>query len=418
MPPKKQQEEKKVLLGRPGNNLKSGIVGLANVGKSTLFQAITKCSLGNPANFPYATIDPEEAKVIVPDERFEWLCEQYKPKSRVPANMTVYDIAGLTKGASTGAGLGNAFLSHIRAVDAIFQVRISQIFDCIGAALGQVLTFAGQVVRVFEDSEITHVEGDVDPVRDLEIISEELRIKDIEFVEKALDNLVKQTKRGGQSLEMKKLKEEQATVEKILEHLKAGKDVRKNNWQPKEVEVINPLFLLTAKPVVFLVNLSEKDYIRQKNKNLPKIAQWVKENADGDPIIPISVALESRLSILESDEAVEEECKTIGTHSALPKVITTMRKALGLGSFFTTGADEVRQWTIRIPGTKAPAAAGVIHGDFEKTFIQAIIYNYETIKEEGDEATVKAKGKVMTKGKDYEMRDGDIMLVKAGAAKG
>ncbi|KAI9653076.1 MAG: Obg-like ATPase [Bathelium mastoideum] len=395
MPPKKQQEEKKVLLGRPGNNLKSGIVGLANVGKSTLFQAITKCSLGNPANFPYATIDPEEAKVIVPDERFEWLCEQYKPKSRVPANMTVYDIAGLTKGASTGAGLGNAFLSHIRAVDAIFQV-----------------------VRVFEDSEITHVEGDVDPVRDLEIISEELRIKDIEFVEKALDNLVKQTKRGGQSLEMKKLKEEQATVEKILEHLKAGKDVRKNNWQPKEVEVINPLFLLTAKPVVFLVNLSEKDYIRQKNKNLPKIAQWVKENADGDPIIPISVALESRLSILESDEAVEEECKTIGTHSALPKVITTMRKALGLGSFFTTGADEVRQWTIRIPGTKAPAAAGVIHGDFEKTFIQAIIYNYETIKEEGDEATVKAKGKVMTKGKDYEMRDGDIMLVKAGAAKG
>ncbi|KAL9062844.1 MAG: hypothetical protein Q9157_008594 [Trypethelium eluteriae] len=395
MPPKKKQEEKKVLLGRPGNNLKSGIVGLANVGKSTLFQAITKCSLGNPANFPYATIDPEEAKVIVPDERFDWLCEQYKPKSRVPANMTVYDIAGLTKGASTGAGLGNAFLSHIRAVDAIFQV-----------------------VRVFEDSEITHVEGDVDPIRDLEIIGEELRIKDIEFVEKAHENLVKQTRRGGQSLEMKKLLEEQATIEKILEHLKAGKDVRKNNWQPKEVEVINPLFLLTAKPVVFLVNLSEKDYIRQKNKNLPKIAQWVKDNADGDPIIPISVAFESRLTLFPDDAAAEEECKAVGAKSALPKVIMTMRKALGLGSFFTTGADEVRQWTIRIPGTKAPAAAGVIHGDFEKTFIQAIIYNYETLKEEGDEATVKAKGKVMTKGKDYEMSDGDIMLVKAGAAKG
>ncbi|KAL9090698.1 MAG: hypothetical protein Q9165_005186 [Trypethelium subeluteriae] len=395
MPPKKKQEEKKVLLGRPGNNLKSGIVGLANVGKSTLFQAITKCSLGNPANFPYATIDPEEAKVIVPDERFDWLCEQYKPKSRVPANMTVYDIAGLTKGASTGAGLGNAFLSHIRAVDAIFQV-----------------------VRVFEDSEITHVEGDVDPIRDLEIIGEELRIKDIEFVEKAHENLLKQTRRGGQSLEMKKLLEEQATVEKILEHLKAGKDVRKNNWQPKEVEVINPLFLLTAKPVVFLVNISEKDYIRQKNKNLPKIAQWVKDNADGDPIIPISVAFESRLTLLPDDAAVEEECKAVGAKSALPKVILTMRKALGLGSFFTTGADEVRQWTIRIPGTKAPAAAGTIHGDFEKTFIQAVIYNYDTLKEEGDEATVKAKGKVMTKGKDYEMRDGDIMLVKAGAAKG
>lgn len=149
---------------------------------------------------------------MVPDERFDWLCEQYKPKSQVPANLTVYDIAGLTKGSSTGAGLGNAFLSHIRAVDAIFQV-----------------------VRCFDDAEIVHIEGDVDPVRDLQIIAEELRIKDTEFVEKALENLVKQTRRGGQSLEMKKMKEEQATVEKILETLKAGKDIRKVDWSPKEV---------------------------------------------------------------------------------------------------------------------------------------------------------------------------------------
>lgn len=184
------------------------------MGKSTFFQTITKCSLGNPANFPYATIDPEESRVIVPDERFDWLCEQYKPKSRVPAHMTIYDIAGLTRGASTGAGLGNAFLSHIRAVDAIYQV-----------------------VRCFDDAEIIHVEGDVNPTRDLDIISEELRIKDIEFVEKAHENLVKQTRRGGQSLEMKKLKEEQATVEKILAHLKAGKDVRKGDWTPKEVSL-------------------------------------------------------------------------------------------------------------------------------------------------------------------------------------
>lgn len=205
-------------------------VGLANVGKSTLFQAITKCHLGNPAvspyrshlvialinnlsqNFPYATIDPEEARVIVPDERYDWLVNHYKPKSQVPANLTVYDIAGLTKGASTGAGLGNAFLSHIRAVDAIFQV-----------------------VRCFDDAEIIHVEGDVDPIRDLDIISEELRLKDIEFVEKALEKLVKETRRGGQSLEMKKMKEEQATVEKILAMLKDGKDVRKGDWSPKEV---------------------------------------------------------------------------------------------------------------------------------------------------------------------------------------
>jgi len=212
MPPKKEVKQEKILLGRPGNNLKSGIVGLANVGKSTLFQAITKCSLGNPANFPYATIDPEEARVIVPDDRFDWLCQLYKPKSEVPANLTVYDIAGLTRGASTGAGLGNAFLSHIRAVDAIFQV-----------------------VRCFDDAEIIHVEGDVDPVRDLDIIAEELRIKDIEFVEKAQENLSKQTRRGGQSLEMKKLNEEKATVDKILDWLKSGKDVRKGDWSPKEV---------------------------------------------------------------------------------------------------------------------------------------------------------------------------------------
>ncbi|PCG99855.1 Conserved hypothetical protein CHP00092 [Penicillium occitanis (nom. inval.)] len=394
MAPKKEQAPEKIPLGRPGNNLKSGIVGLANVGKSTLFQAITKCSLGNPANFPYATIDPEEARVIVPDARYDWLCEQYKPKSRVPANLTVYDIAGLTRGASTGAGLGNAFLSHIRAVDAIFQV-----------------------VRCFDDAEIIHVEGDVDPVRDLNIISEELRLKDIEFTEKALENLAKQTRRGGQSLEMKKLKEEEATVAKVLQWLKDGKDVRKNDWTPKEVEVINPLFLLTAKPVVYLVNLSEKDYLRQKNKHLPKIAEWVKEHATGDPIIPLSICFEERLTRFETEAEAEEECKKLGTKSALPKIIVTMRNALQLGSFFTCGSDEVRQWTIR-KGTKAPQAAGVIHTDFEKTFIQAIVFNYNTLKELGDEAAVKAAGKVMTKGKEYVVEDGDILLIKAGAAKG
>jgi len=406
MAPKKKEEEKKIPLGRPGNSLKSGIVGLANVGKSTLFNTITKCSLGNPANFPYATIDPEEARVLVPDPRFDWLVDHYKPKSVVPANLTVYDIAGLTRGASTGAGLGNAFLSHIRAVDAIFQV-----------------------VRCFDDADIIHVEGDVDPTRDLTIISEELRIKDIEFVEKALENVKKQTRRGGQSLEMKKLREEEATVEKILNLLKEGKDVRKENWTPKEVEVINPLFLLTAKPVVYLINLSEKDYIRQKNKHLPKVAEWIKANSPGDPILPLSVSFEERLAALGDDAAAAEECKTLGTKSMLPKVITTMRTSLELGSFFTTGTDEVRagceegagtdevrQWTIRL-GTKAPQAAGVIHGDFEKTFIQVLVYNYDVLKEYGEEGKLKAAGKIMTKGKDYVVQDGDIILVKAGAAK-
>ncbi|KAK6356460.1 Obg-like ATPase [Orbilia javanica] len=392
MPPKKAAKEEKILLGRPGNNLKSGIVGLANVGKSTLFQAITKCPLGNPANYPYATIDPEESRVIVPDARYDWLCEHYKPKSRVPAHLTIYDIAGLTKGASTGAGLGNAFLSHIRAVDAIFQV-----------------------VRCFDDADIIHVEGDVNPTRDLDIIAEELRIKDIEFVEKALDALVKQTKRGGQSLEMKKMKEEQAIVERVLACLQAGKDVRKGEWGNKDVEVINGLLLLTAKPVIYVVNLSEKDYVRQKNKHLPKVFKWVQENSPGDMIIPISVSYEERLSKMEEAEGKAEEEK-VGAKSALGKLVTNMRKELNLGSFFTCGEDEVRQWTIR-NGTKAPQAAGVIHTDFEKTFIQAVMFKYADLVDLGNEADVKAKGKVQTKGKDYVVEDGDILHFKAGAAK-
>ncbi|KAK7755529.1 Obg-like ATPase [Diatrype stigma] len=381
MPPKKAVVEDKVLLGRPGNNLKSGIVGLANVGKSTLFQAITKCHL-------------EESRVIVPDDRYDWLCEKYKPKSRVPAHLTVYDIAGLTRGASTGAGLGNAFLSHIRAVDAIFQV-----------------------VRCFDDAEIIHVEGDVNPVRDLDIIAEELRLKDIEFVEKALENSKKKTRLGGQSLEMKRAKEDEAVIEKTLAWLKDGKDVRKGNWSTREVEVINTMFLLSAKPVVYLVNLSERDYTRKKNKHLALIAEWMKEHAAGDPILPISVSFEERLTGFATEEEAAEECKKLGIESALPKVVTTMRKALHLRSFFTVGPDEVRQWTIR-DGTKAPQAAGVIHTDFEKTFIQAVVFNFTMLKELGDESEVKAKGKIMTKGKDYVVDDGDILLIKAGAAKG
>jgi obg-like ATPase 1 len=174
--------------------------------------------------------------------------------------------------------------------------------------------------------------------------------------------------------------------------------------------------LLTAKPVVYLINLSEKDFIRQKNKYLPKVMAWLKEHAAGDPVLPISISFEERLTHLGDDAAVDEECKNLGVKSALPKIITTMRTALNLASFFTTGTDEVRQWTIR-KGTKAPQAAGVIHTDFEKTFIQAIAYNFDLLKEYNDEAGVKAAGKVQTKGKEYVVEDGDILLIKAGAAK-
>lgn len=222
MPPKKKVvEEKKTILGRPGNNLKIGIVGLPNVGKSSFFNTLSKTDLGKAANFPYATIDPEEARIPVPDERFQWLCDVYKPKTEIPAFLTCIDIAGLTAGASTGAGLGNAFLSHVRAVDGIFQV-----------------------VRAFDDAEVIHVEGDVDPLRDMEIISTELRLKDIEWTEKEIERLKKQVRScGSVSLADKAKKEELATVEKILKTLtEDNKDVRKGTWTNKEVSCI-PLVL-------------------------------------------------------------------------------------------------------------------------------------------------------------------------------
>lgn len=392
MPPKKQVEEKKVRLGRPGNNLKSGIVGLANVGKSTFFQAITRSPHGNPANYPFATIDPEEARVIVPSPRFDKLCEMYKPASEVPAFLTIYDIAGLTRGASKGEGLGNAFLSNIRAVDAIYQV-----------------------VRCFDDAEITHIEGDVNPVRDLDIISEELRIKDIEFCTKFREGVEKIAKRGGQSIEVKKAKDDIDLIDRIIKFLEDGNRVHNGKWSPKEVEVINQMFLLTAKPTIYLVNLSEKDYIRKKNKHLLGIKEWVDKYSPGDLIIPISVSLEERLSHMEPEEA-EEELKKLGTQSSLPKITLTMRKALDLISFFTCGADEVREWTIQ-DGTKAPAAAGVIHGDLQKTFILAQVTRFDDLVECGDEASVKAAGKLMQKGKDYVVEDGDIIYFRAGAGK-
>lgn len=219
MPPKKAAaQEVKPKLGKVSNNLKAGIVGMPNVGKSSFFNCLAKADLGKAANFPYATIDPEEAKVPVPDERFSWLCNLYKPKNEVPAFLTCIDIAGLTAGASTGAGLGNAFLSHVRSVDGIFQV-----------------------VRAFDDAEVIHVEGDVNPIRDMQIISTELRLKDIEWVEKQIDAQKKSARSAGNnSLEDRKKKEDLATMEKVLHLIKdENKDVRKGDWNGKEVSIVS-----------------------------------------------------------------------------------------------------------------------------------------------------------------------------------
>ncbi|KZS92338.1 hypothetical protein SISNIDRAFT_496001 [Sistotremastrum niveocremeum HHB9708] len=392
MPPKKAAEkEKKTLLGRPSNNLKIGIVGLPNVGKSSFFNVLSDTDLGKAANFPYATINPEEARIPVPDARFDWLCDTYKPASRVPAFLTCIDIAGLTAGASTGEGLGNAFLSHVRAVDGIFQV-----------------------VRAFDDAEVIHVEGDVNPIRDMEIIQNELRLKDIEWVERAVESLKKSGRSlGSNSLADKAKKEELATTEKVLHVLTEDKmDVRKHDWNNKEIDVVNGLQLLTAKPVTYLVNLSEKDYIRKKNKWLPKIKAWIDQNNPGDPLIPFSVSLEERLIKLSPEEK-EADQKAIGASSALSKITTAGYTSLDLIRYFTCGPDEVRAWTIR-RGTKAPQAAGVIHSDFENKFVCGEIMTYEDLKEYGSEAAVKAAGKLRQQGKPYEMIDGDIAYWKAG----
>ncbi|KAJ7052433.1 P-loop containing nucleoside triphosphate hydrolase protein [Mycena amicta] len=393
MPPRKAAApEKKTLLGRPGNNLKIGIVGVPNVGKSSFFNVLSETDLGKAANFPYATINFfQEARIPVPDARFDWLCDLYKPVSRVPAFLTCIDIAGLTAGASTGAGLGNAFLSHVRAVDGIFQM-----------------------VRAFDDAEVIHVDGDVDPIRDMTTIQTELRLKDIEWTEKALDNLKKTSRAlGNTSLADKAKKEEIATVERVLKHLNDGKIVRKGDWANKEIDVINGLMLLTARPVTYLVNLSEKDYARKKNKWLPKIKAWIDENNPGDLLIPFSVAFEDRLAPLSTEEK-EEAQKAAGATSALGKITQAGYASLDLIRYFTCGPDEVRAWTIR-KGTKAPQAAGVIHSDFENKFVCGEIMSYDDLKEHGSEAAVKAAGKVRQQGKPYEMVDGDIAYWKSGA---
>ncbi|GFN89619.1 obg-like ATPase 1 [Plakobranchus ocellatus] len=391
MPPKKKEEApKQVLIGRVGTNLKIGIVGLPNVGKSTFFNCLTK-SQANAENFPFCTIDPNESRVPVPDSRFDFLVKTYEPVSKVPAFLNVVDIAGLVKGAHEGKGLGNAFLSNISACDAVFHV-----------------------VRAFSDEEIVHVEGEVDPSRDLDIIHDEIRLKDLEYLKKHIEPLERTVVRGGGD---KKKKEEYDVLKKVFDLLEGNKWVRTGTWDAKEIEVLNQHLFLTSKPVIYLVNLSEKDYIRRKNKWLLKIKEWIDANDPGAQVILFSGALESKLLDLQTEEERENLLKELGCTSALEKIIVNGYKALNLVYFFTSGKDEVKAWTIQV-GTKAPQAAGRIHTDFERGFIMAEVMSYDDFFEHKTENEVKAHGKYKQKGRDYVVQDGDIIFFKFNAGAG
>jgi len=373
------------ILGRISSHLKMGIVGLPNVGKSSLFNLMTKCEV-KAENFPFCTIDPNVARVQLPDERFHWLCDHYQPKSKVPSALEVVDIAGLVPGAHEGAGLGNAFLSHIGHVDGIYHM-----------------------VRVFADPDIIHTEGELDAVRDLNIISNELRLKDLDIMKKKRIPLA----RAANTDPLKR--PELAFFDKVIQILEEGKDVRNVDWNAKEVEFLQEQLMLTAKPVTVIINMSEKDFIRQNNKWLKPIFAWVAQHSPGSKIIPVSVALEQKIFPM-SQEDRENYLAENKTKSKLAMIIQSGFESIQLVNFFTCGQDEVRAWPV-MKGSLAPRAAGVIHGDFEKCFIKAEVFKYADLKELGSEINVKAAGKYRMQGKTYVVEDGDILLIKHNAKK-
>lgn len=386
MPPKKDTAAPVVnggvRFGRVKNTLKMGIVGLPNIGKSSLFNLLTKSSLAEAQNFPFCTIDPNEARCSVPDERYDYLCNMWNPPSKYPAFLQVWDIAGLIRGASEGAGLGNKFLSHIGAVDGIFHM-----------------------VRAFENSDVQHVEESVDPIRDLETITFELCQKDLTLVDAAIEHEKKELKRNPQ---FKLSLTFTTAMDKLKDMLGKNLPVKDGDWSTAEVELIKEKLpgLVTTKPQVYLVNLTKEDFIRKRNKFLPKIMQWIQEHGGGT-MIPLSVEYEEELLANEKAGIAPE---ADAPKSQIPRVITEGFKALDLIYFFTAGDKEVRCWTIP-RGWAAPQAAGTIHTDFEKHFIKAEVVAYNDFKEiqktkgMGD---VRAAGKLRQEGKTYIINDGDI----------
>jgi obg-like ATPase 1 len=377
-------------LGKFSNHLKVGLVGMPNVGKSTLYNSLTKSRHAEAANFPFCTIEPNETRAEVPDERFDWLVKKYEPKSEVHPFLTVVDIAGLVKGASKGEGLGNAFLSHIKAVDGIVHV-----------------------MRAFEDDDVIHAEDKVDPVRDINTITSELRLKDIEFMQKKVENHGKlRTSSATKSpAALKEWEAEKAAMEKFIAWMEEGKDIRNgmDEWTTKDVEYLNDYALLTAKPVMFAINLNLADFKRKKNKFLKPIYDWVQANAKDAQMIPYCGGYESDLQDL--DEAAVKAKEAEEAPSALPRILKTAFSMVNLIYFFTAGPDEVKGWVIR-RGFLAPKAAGTIHTDFERGFICAEVMAFDELKEKGSESEMKKIGRYRQEGKNYEVQDGDVIFFK------
>lgn len=362
--------------------MKLGIVGLPNVGKSTLFNSLTKAG-AESANYPFCTIDPNVGIVAVPDERLKLLGDMYHSKKVTPAVIEFVDIAGLVKGASKGEGLGNQFLSNIREVDAIVHV-----------------------VRCFEDTNVVHVDGSVNPLRDIETINLELIFSDLEILERRLSKVAKAARMD------KTLAKELDLLERIKAHLEAGKMAKSLEVEDEdEIELFKSYNLLTYKPVIYAANVAEEDLANDGADNAGVAAVREFAKSEGSEVFVICAQIEQEIAELEDDEkAMFLEDLGI-SESGLEKLITASYRLLGLMSYLTAGEDETRAWTIKI-GTKAPQAAGKIHSDFERGFIKAEVVNYKDLLDNGSLAAAREKGLVGMEGKDYVVKDGDVILFR------